>query len=135
MSAPAAPQPSSLAVQLVRYGVVGVLNTAVGLVLILGLHAAGLGVTLANLLGYAACWALAFALNRSWTFEDSRQPTPARLVLWTAVTGGSLAANLALVATLVTTGVPYPAAQLCGCLLYSSLAFFGARHVVFARPS
>lgn len=135
MSAHAAPQPSSLAVQLLRYGIVGSLNTVLGLALIFGLHSAGLSVTLANLLGYSTCWTLAFVLNRNWTFDDRRRPSPARLAYWAAIMGGSLAANLALVAALMAAGVPYPAAQICGCLAYCLLAFLGARHVVFARPS
>ncbi len=53
-----------------RFGVVGLFNTALGLGLIFGAKAfLGLGDLAANLLGYGLGLVSSFVLNRSWTFR------------------------------------------------------------------
>ncbi|MDE8651510.1 GtrA family protein [Novosphingobium album (ex Liu et al. 2023)] len=54
--------------QLIRFGAVGLVNTLVGLAVIMGLIALGAGDYAANLYGYLVGLALSFVLNRSWTF-------------------------------------------------------------------
>jgi len=53
-----------------RFGVVGLFNTALGLGVIFGAKAfLGLGDLAANLLGYGLGLVSSFVLNRSWTFR------------------------------------------------------------------
>jgi putative flippase GtrA len=53
-----------------RFGLVGVLNTVVGLAIIFAAKAfLGLGDLAANLLGYGLGLVCSFVLNRSWTFR------------------------------------------------------------------
>lgn len=54
--------------QLLRFGSVGLLNTAVGLAVIYAALFAGLGDFLSNALGYSVGLLLSFLLHRSWTF-------------------------------------------------------------------
>lgn len=51
-----------------RFGLVGLANTAVGLGTILAMLAAGLGDYAANMCGYAVGLVVSFVLNRTWTF-------------------------------------------------------------------
>ncbi|WP_232492490.1 GtrA family protein [Novosphingobium kaempferiae] len=52
-----------------RFGLVGLLNTLVGLAVIAALLHVGAGDYLANAGGYAVGLCLSFTLNRIWTFE------------------------------------------------------------------
>ena len=60
--------------QALRYGVVGLLNTVIGLSVIWGLMRAGLAPVPANMLGYAAGLTISFFLNRTWTFRAPIAP-------------------------------------------------------------
>lgn len=63
-----APVKRSLALQLLRFVTVGLLNTSVGLSIIFALTYLGLHPLAANFLGYLAGLTLSFFVNRSWTF-------------------------------------------------------------------
>lgn len=57
----------------VRFGLVGLANTAVGYAVILLLHfGVGVGPVLANVVGYAVGAALSYGLNRRFTFGSDR---------------------------------------------------------------
>jgi putative flippase GtrA len=58
------------AAQILRFGVVGVVNTFSGLLVIYSLkYFAGAGDVLANMLGYAAGMTISYFLNGRWTFR------------------------------------------------------------------
>jgi len=121
----------SLRQQVLRYGILGLANTAVGYAIILGLHAKGVPLVLANLGGYAAGLAMSFLGNRSWTFGTSRS-LRAEFALYAVVVAVSFLLNLGVVHLLVGMGLGVPAAQAAGVATYSTIMFLGLRHVVFA---
>ena len=64
---------SGLIRQSLRFGAVGVVNTAIGLLAIYGvIFFFNTGPVFANAVGYAIGLAVSFALNRIWTFGDGR---------------------------------------------------------------
>jgi putative flippase GtrA len=120
-----------LGAQIYRYVLVGVANTALGMAIIIALHAfLGLGIIAANVMGYGLCWTLAFALNRAWTFQHKGAASRAA-ILWFIVTLAAFCVNLVIVTSLDAFGTPYLVAQAIACAAYSILTFLGARHVVF----
>ncbi|MHA7873065.1 MAG: GtrA family protein, partial [Hyphococcus sp.] len=57
--------------QLIRYGIVGLANTAFGLSLIyVAMGAFGLAPALANAAGFAGAFIVSYWLNRRWTFRS-----------------------------------------------------------------
>jgi polyisoprenyl-phosphate glycosyltransferase len=61
-----------------RFGITGVINTALGLGVIFAAKALlGLGDLPANMLGYGIGLMASFALNRAWTFRDEGRMLPA----------------------------------------------------------
>ena len=73
------PFPNPLRLPVVRFAIVGAINTAVDFCLFMVLAAwAGLPVALSNTLSYSAGVACSFALNRTFTFGDR---SPARQAL------------------------------------------------------
>lgn len=116
-----------------RYGVVGVINTIVGLSVIMALHiVVGLGVIVSNIAGYALGWALSFILNRSWTFAHDGPAARAALA-WVVLVLFAFGANLLILAGLQVLGFVYGIAQIAGSAAYSVIVFIGARYVIFNR--
>jgi putative flippase GtrA len=122
--------------QSIRFAIVGVANTTIGLAAIYAVMFFGhAGPALANALGYAIGLAVSFVLNRSWTFKDS---TLIRRVLprYALVAALSYGLNLATVLTAVNAfGVNPYVAQLLGICVYTGVMFFGCRWYVFVGPS
>ena len=74
--------------QFLRYSLVGLLNTALGLLVIWGLMLAGFGPYSANVAGYAVGLVLSFFLNRAWTFHAQRESWPVARFLTRKIHGG-----------------------------------------------
>ena len=68
-----------------RFAVVGILNTAVDVVLLFALTWAGLPVVLANVISTSVALGVSFLLNRSYTFRDDGH-RGRQLALFLAVT-------------------------------------------------
>jgi putative flippase GtrA len=118
-------------VQVLRFLLVGVLNTGVGLAFIFGAMAAGVDYRWANALGYALGCLVGFAANRSWTFGHEG-PWRSSLARWLLVVAVAYASNLALVVTLHgVLRIDAYVAQLAGVVLYTAVAFLGARGFAF----
>ena len=123
-----------LAMQVGRFILVGLLNTAVGLVLVyINIFVFGMGEIWGNFAGYVMGLLLAFSIHRNWTFR-------ARNGLWS---GGlkyvlafaiSYAMNLACVLGLRRLGVSVALAQAGGVVPYVVSFFLLSRYVVFAAP-
>lgn len=123
---------SDLLQQALRYGSVGLVNTAFGLSVIWVLMFFGVGPYPANAMGYAAGLVVSFLLNRSWTFRAQHAGWPvlrfgAAFVVAYGANLGVLALGLRIapeavyVLQLVCTGV------------YAVLFFLLCRYFVF-RP-
>jgi len=115
-----------------RFLVVGVLNTLIGLLAIyLGKWWLGLGDVLANLFGYAIGLCFSFVVNRSWTFDHSGAVVPA-LMRFVVVFGIAYALNLATVlAAIRVFGINAYIAQALGIVPYTLFFFLGSRYYAF----
>ena len=121
--------------QSIRFAVVGLVNTAIGLAAIYAvLYFGHTGPVIANAVGYALGLAVSFLLNRLWTFKD---PSPIRSVLlqYVMVAALSYALNLAIVLSAIHGfGVNAYLSQLLGICAYTGVMFFGCRWFVFKTP-
>lgn len=114
-----------MAMTLIRFGLVGLLNTAIGFAVILFALRMGAGDYTANATGYIAGLALSYMLNRSWTFGVTQPVNPAEFARFMGAFALSYAANLLLITAGKLAGFGgNPLLHLGGVLLYSAL-FFG----------
>ena len=115
-----------------RFLVVGVLNTLIGLLAIyLGKWWLGLGDVLANLFGYAIGLCFSFVVNRSWTFDHSGAVVPA-LMRFLVVFAIAYVLNLATVLVAIRVfGINAYIAQALGIVPYTLFFFLGSRYYAF----
>ena len=116
--------------QLARFCAVGGSGWIVNLVVFTGLLAAGAHHLVAAVGAFAVAWSSNFILNRLWTF---RRPGSA-VVQGTrhlAVSLTGLGANLVLLHTLVTAGLPPVGSQALAILLIAPVAFLANRRWAF----
>jgi putative flippase GtrA len=124
---------AALLPQALRFGLVGAVNSGLGLAAIYALmFFGGVAPAAANLGGYALGMAVGFWLNRSWTFA-SRRPVRDLLPPYLLVLGLAYVINLAtVVAGISRLGWNAYLAQLAGIAMYACCSFVGCRWIVFA---
>lgn len=124
----------SLSRQLVRYGIVGLANTAIGYgVILFGLWL-GLGDYQANATGFAIGICFSFFANRTFTFDRRGSITAAEIGRFMTCFAFAYAANLGVIASGRAIGLAEnPLVHLTGTALYSVCFFFLMRHITFAR--
>jgi putative flippase GtrA len=118
-----------------RYGLVGLSNTAIGFAAIwFALRILELGNVAANITGYSIAFLWSFVLNRKWTFGH-------RGAIGWGLARYSLACLVAYVANLlvVVSIEPYLSAgsivvQLGGMVTYTVLSYIGVRYFAFHTP-
>jgi putative flippase GtrA len=121
--------------QAVRFAVVGVLNTVVGLLVIVAARELGLSDYTANAVGYAAGLTSGFAVNRGWTFQD-RANLRATAPRYLAAFAVSYGANLLILAAGLDAFHLHPnLAQACALATYSIVFFVTCRAFVFRVPA
>lgn len=117
---------------IVRFLLVGVINTLVGLGTIYSaMYFLGMGVVFANALGYSIGIVVSFSLNKTWTFgsRDRIVSTFPRYLLVLAV---AYAANLATVLFVhARFDINAYLAQAMGVLPYTTIGFLGSRYFAF----
>ena len=118
----------------VRFLIVGIANTVVGLLSIYLLKwLLGFDDAIANILGYMIALALSFVLNRGWTFEHSGPILPAFL-RFVCIFAVAYLVNLAIVmASIRVFGVNAYLAHAIGIAPYTVLFYLGSRYFAF-RP-
>lgn len=118
--------------RVLRFGAVGLLNTALGYTVILAGLALGLGDILSNATGYAAGLVMGFFLNRNWTFggtDEFRRGTAQRYGCVFLIAYGL---NLAIVLAARSAGlIESPLVHLAGICVYSIVSYLGSAHFVF----
>ncbi|AWC21347.1 GtrA-like protein [Aminobacter sp. MSH1] len=122
--------------RVLRYGAVGLLNTALGFGIILALLKLGFGDFMANVTGFAAGLLLSFVLNSLWTFDRTAGYQPG--VVWRYAISFAIAyaANLAVVMAARAGGiVDNPLTHLAGIGVYSITFYLGSAHFVFVPRS
>ena len=117
---------------LIRFMLVGSVNTVVGLLFIwLAKELAGFRDVAANCTGYAVGLSVSFILNKQWTFRF-RGRAGAALLRFLLVFSVAYATNLLTVLTLIKlTPIDSFWCQAVGILPYSSLFYLGCRRYVF----
>jgi putative flippase GtrA len=116
---------------LVRYGAVGLANTAVYLVLSGAMLAAGTPAAPASLIAWAAAAGLSFVVNRGWTFRSGSTP-PYALVRFAIVQSASAGAITGGAVTLTAvSGIGPFVAELCMLPWIVGLAYVVNRRWVF----
>jgi putative flippase GtrA len=116
----------------VRFVLVGMVNTLVGLALI---YAAkwfvGAGDVVANAFGYGTGLLVSFSLNRTWTFAH-KGPAGRAFVTFLVVQGVAYGLNLVCVLGLISYGVDSYVAQAFGVPPYTIVSYLGSRYLAFA---
>jgi putative flippase GtrA len=122
---------------LIRYLLVGVANTLVGLgVIYFSMYELGLGNVTSNALGYGVGIVVSFGLNRQWTFRHTGSALPA-MARFLVVTAVAYVANLGAVLVLSEgLGLNRYLAQLGGAPPYTLVGYLGSRYFAFraGRP-
>jgi putative flippase GtrA len=117
--------------RLARFLLVGMLNTAVGLLVIFSAKALSADDVSANVIGYSVGLALSFVLNKRWTFGFSGDALPS-LVRFLSVFAVAYLANLTMVlSSIAALGVDPYWAQALGVIPYTLIFYAGSRWYAF----
>lgn len=121
----------SVFLETIRYGIVGILNTTVGLAIIILAMSVGMGDIPANITGYSFGFVISYVLNGKWTFRNS-ELTNVKLIRFSMVIGFAYGMNL-LILILVRDALDWDRvlAQLSGVVTYTVVAFFGMKLIAF----
>jgi putative flippase GtrA len=119
---------------LIKFLLVGILNTALGLSVIFAVQQfTTLSDIAANMIGYALGLTMSFCLNKRWTF-GFRGEQAASLLRFLGVFAIAYCANLATVIGLKATATLNPLwNQALGVIPYTALFYVGSRCYVFPR--
>ncbi|MGE4432096.1 MAG: GtrA family protein [Sphingobium sp.] len=117
---------------ILKFGLVGLLNTAIGFSIIMVALAVGIGDYAANALGYGAGLTISYVLNRHWTFAVRGPVSPTEILRFIAAFVIAYAANLLVLAVCRGAGlIEQPLVHLAGLALYSMLFYCLTRFCVF----
>lgn len=117
---------------MVRFGIVGVANTAIGLAIIYGALFAGFGDFIANALGYGCGLLVSFFLHRGWTFAGRTQSMPRDVVGFSLAWAAAYAANLGAILLGRRLGfVENPLVQLAGVMVFTVTFYLLTSRMVF----
>jgi len=117
----------------VRFSLVGVVNSLLGLLVIFSAKLMGVGDVGANALGYLVGILVSFTLNRNWTF-GARGAVGEAFVRFLLTIAVAYAANLVTVLLLIHgQGVNAYLAQACGVPVYTLGVYAGCRWFVFPQ--
>ncbi|WP_218510919.1 GtrA family protein [Variovorax sp. dw_308] len=117
--------------QLLKFAVVGVVNTALGYAVIFAcMYLAGLGPATSNVIGYAVGLIISYSLNRSFTFRSAAPPRR-EIVRFVAIFLLAYLANFLTLVLLIRHGVHEGLAQVLAGVVYFSLSFVLNKYYVF----
>lgn len=117
---------------IVRFVLVGLLNTAIGYSVILLALALGLGDYLANLTGFLLGIPAAYLLHRRWTFRAATRRSAGEMALYAACFAVAYAANLGVVSAGRQAGYEEnPLVQLAAIGVYAAVLYVLTRLIVF----
>jgi len=114
----------------VRFGLVGLANTAAGFTVIMVARWSNCGEVLSNLLGYVCGLFLSFSLHRHWTFVN-RNSLLHGAVRFLTVVAAAWSLNILLVLSCLRFGFPGALAHAVGLILYSALTYMGCHYWAF----
>jgi putative flippase GtrA len=121
--------------ELVRYGIVGVINASSYLALYTALVLLGIPYVLAAVVAFPVPVAFGYWLHERWTFARN-EPTMRRLVVFLALQIMAFGVGLGLLVLLVNgVGVDPILARVIVTPVPTLLAYLGSRIFVFAQPT
>ena len=125
---------TALVVQFVKFGLVGVLNTALHFAVFYALYSLlGLYYLLASTIGYVVGLINSYILNRNWTFQSHDTDRRREFARFAWVNLFSLGGNLAALKALVVWGGLQPEVAQVLAILFSLVAnFVGNRFWAFS---
>lgn len=116
--------------QALKFGVTGLVNTAVGLSIIFAAMALGVHYAVANALGYGIGMIVSYRLNKTWVFADD--PARNRALVFGLCLGTAYLCNLGVLFVSVERfDILEGWAQIIGNIVYSIISFIGMKTVVF----
>lgn len=121
-------------IQVLRFALVGVANTALGYAVIFGcMYGLGWGALASNVAGYAVGLVVSFTLNRRFTFR-SEGKARAELLRFICIFAVAWSANFAvLIVLLNVVHVHEVFAQILAGIVYFVLSFVLSKYYVFAE--
>ncbi|WP_244642943.1 GtrA family protein [Phyllobacterium sp. 628] len=120
--------------QVLRFGLVGVLNTATGYSIILVALWLGWGDIAANMTGYAFGLVVSFFLNSQWTFAKAEYKQASLVVRYILAFLFAYAANLVTVIVIRSMDVLDGwAIHLIGIIIYTALFYLASVYFVFSK--
>lgn len=129
-------RPSKLSdyTRVLRFAMVGVLNTALGYSIILAALALGCSDLAANGLGYAGGLVLGFVLNSRWTFSTNASMRKRSIARYAVAFAIAYAANLMAIAGGLSLGYQNnPFVHLGGICLYTAVFYIASSRFVFVE--
>lgn len=119
--------------QIMKFGLVGVLNTIVDIGVFALLNAlAGLYYVISHVISYGAGMVNSFILNRGWTFKVGGKVKVRELVSFVVLNLAAWGLSLCLIALFVDQlGVAPIPAKVLATVVSSALTFLGSRFFVF----
>jgi putative flippase GtrA len=122
----------SILKQGLRFLSVGVLNTAVGLLVIyMTMYFTSLNIVIANAAGYAVGLLISFIANKNWTFDQQKKSSNP-LMKYIIAAGFSYIVNIsAVLISIDIFSINEYIAQFCGIFVYTATMFLLCRYFVF----
>jgi putative flippase GtrA len=117
-----------------RFGVVGVLATALHMGMVWWLIGAGISPLPANLLAFLSAFLVSFVGHYHWSFRSTAHPLRAMLRFLT-VAVGLLAVNSLLLSWLLQLGWPERTAAVAAAMSVPVLGFLASRFWAFRAPA
>lgn len=122
--------------EIIKFGLVGLLNTVIGFTTIVIALGLGVGDYAANVLGYSVGLAISYVLNRYWTFAIRGPNSSAEILRFGGAFIIAYAVNLLVLVTCRAAGlIEQPGVHLTGMALYSILFYWLNRSYVFGNGS
>jgi putative flippase GtrA len=122
--------------QLIKFVIVGVLNTILGYSVIFGcMYLLGMDPVISNVVGYLIGLMLSYTLNRKVTFQSTSK-SKSELVRFLVVFLIAYFANLAVLMVLIKVGIFHEVVnQVVAGAVYVFFSFFLNKYYVFYRSS
>jgi putative flippase GtrA len=123
----------SLFASLIRFGVTGAASLGADFAMLYGLHkGAGVGLSLATVLGLVAAVIVNYTLNRNWTFQ-ARAGHGSTLGPYAFMVGVNVVTTLVIVDGLTNAGLYFLWSKVVAVAFNASLNFTSSRYWIFKR--
>jgi len=112
--------------QMIKYGLVGVINTLItGVIIFALMNGFGVSYKISNAIGFVAGFFNSFIMNKLWTFKENQTKTLRQFIRFAVVFAVCYSLQLGLVVLLVEKlSVSKNISQLIGMAFYTLIGFF-----------